>query len=173
MPDDIDLGNLGHAFEIVIAAKCGRQDRVDTRFLDIELWQTISDAARLRPLEDQRLVLRRMLCDFLNAHNLRLCGQYILNTLPFRQTLFRDILDRVAKTVEFPQRRVNIWRDPDTGKFVVDDRRRENFVLRHQIVAECTGSTPSILKFAIAQDCFGSNEVLNPTFGTSFSRFIQ
>src|SRR3954470_22933913 len=29
------------------------------------------------------------------------------------------------------------------------------------------GSIPSILKLAIAHDCLGSNDVLNPTFGMS------
>src|SRR5215203_2613246 len=60
MPNDVDLAYFGYTVKIVIASQFGRQKIVDVCFLDVQLRQAITDATRLRALEDQRLVLCRM-----------------------------------------------------------------------------------------------------------------
>ncbi len=45
--DDIDFADFGHAFEIVVALKCGGHELIERRFVDIERRQAITDAARL------------------------------------------------------------------------------------------------------------------------------
>ena len=54
--------------------------------------------------------------------------KYFAHLLYFRQTAARNALDDFAKPVEFPKRRVNVWRDANAGEFVVNYRRRKNFV---------------------------------------------
>jgi len=64
--DHIDLGHFRHIREIIVPSKLSGDDRIDIRFLDIELRQAITDPARLRTFEDQRLVLCGMRCNFLD-----------------------------------------------------------------------------------------------------------
>ncbi|KXK03435.1 MAG: hypothetical protein UZ17_ACD001001244 [Acidobacteria bacterium OLB17] len=57
MPHDIDLGDLRDAREAVVTPKLLRDQRIQIRLFDVKLCETIPDAARLRTLEDQCLVL--------------------------------------------------------------------------------------------------------------------
>lgn len=51
--------------------------------------------------------------------------------LGFRQTSPCHVFDDVAETIEFPQCRVNIWRNANAAEFREYDRRREDLMLRH------------------------------------------
>ena len=57
MTNDIDLRNFRNTFEIVIPAKLRRNYLIYLYFIYIELGQTISDPAGLRPLKNQCLIL--------------------------------------------------------------------------------------------------------------------
>src|SRR5687767_11510493 len=57
VPDHIDLADFRNTVEIIIAPQCSGNDLVKVRFFDIELGQSVADAAGLRALEDQSFVL--------------------------------------------------------------------------------------------------------------------
>src|SRR6185503_9558088 len=52
--DDINFADFGHAFKIVVTTKLGGDSEIG--FLDVERGKPVSNATRLRPLEDELLV---------------------------------------------------------------------------------------------------------------------
>ena len=97
-----------------------------------------------------------------------------MDSLRFRHSLAGNHFHHFTEPVKLPKRRIDIGRDPNPGKFFVNDRRREYFVLRHQIAADCDGIDAFDLEhWRSRMTALGSNEVLKPTFGMSFSLFIQ
>jgi hypothetical protein len=64
MANDVDLGNLRHSVEVVVASQFSGNNAVQICRIDIELRQTVTYAASLRTLKYQAFVLCRMLCNF-------------------------------------------------------------------------------------------------------------
>lgn len=52
-----------------------------------------------------------------------------------RQTFARDGAHNLAKTIQFPKRRVHVWRNPQPGEFLVNNRGSEDSVLIEEIAA--------------------------------------
>ena len=69
-------------------------------------------------------------------HSLGKTGKAAANEALGRQAVARHVSHDFAESIQFPQRRVNIRRDPKPDEFLVNDGRREDMMLAEEIAAD-------------------------------------